>query len=100
MSPASRVARGLSTTLGGIVNIEQRSVELPPALTIAAQLLFGVLIGPVGVVFATPLAAVVVVLIKHLYVDEVVEQGAQTPEVDGPRQAARQGRGPPRRASG
>jgi predicted PurR-regulated permease PerM len=69
--------------------IEQRSVELPPALTIAAQLLLGVLVGPLGVVFATPLAAVAVVLIEHLYVEEVVEHA--TPE-DQPAKVQRSGR--------
>ena len=46
--------------------IEQRSVKLPPALTIAAQVVLGVLIGGVGVVFATPLLAVIVLVVQHL----------------------------------
>jgi predicted PurR-regulated permease PerM len=53
--------------------IEQRSVRLPPALTISAQVLLGVLIGAVGVVFATPLVAVLAVLIKGLYVEDTLE---------------------------
>ena len=54
--------------------IEQRSVKLPPALTIAAQVVLGVLIGGVGVVFATPLLAVVVLVVLHLYVENVIEK--------------------------
>jgi predicted PurR-regulated permease PerM len=77
--------------------IEQRSVELPPALTIAVQLLLGVLIGPLGVVFATPLAAVSVVLIQHLYVEEVVEQGAPADHAANAQPADRK-RGPRRAA--
>lgn len=53
--------------------IEQRSVHLPPALTIGAQVLLGVLVGPVGVAVATPLAAVIVVLIEKLYVEDTLE---------------------------
>ncbi len=53
--------------------IEQRSVHLPPALTIGAQVLLGVLVGPVGVAVATPLTAVVVVLIEKLYVEDTLE---------------------------
>jgi predicted PurR-regulated permease PerM len=72
-------------------------VELPPALTIAVQLLLGVLIGPLGVVFATPLAAVSVVLIQHLYVEEVVEQGTSGDHAANARRADRK-RGPRRAA--
>ncbi|MGH8176369.1 MAG: AI-2E family transporter [Steroidobacter sp.] len=56
--------------------IEQRSVRLPPALTIGAQVLLGVLVGALGVVFATPLTAVLVVLIKKLYVEDTLEHRA------------------------
>lgn len=49
--------------------IDQRSVQLPPALTIAAQVLLGALLGALGVMFATPLAAVSVVLLRELYVE-------------------------------
>jgi predicted PurR-regulated permease PerM len=53
--------------------IEQRSVHLPPALTIGAQVLLGVLVGPIGVAVATPLTAVIVVLIEKLYVEDKLE---------------------------
>lgn len=53
--------------------IEQRSVHLPPAVTIGAQVLLGVLVGAVGVLFATPLAAVIVVVVKRLYVEDALE---------------------------
>lgn len=52
--------------------IEQRSVRLPPALTISAQILMGVLLGGLGFVLATPLTAAVVVLIKKLYVEDAL----------------------------
>lgn len=48
--------------------IDQRSVKLPPALTISAQVLLGALLGALGVMFATPLTAMTVVLLRELYV--------------------------------
>jgi predicted PurR-regulated permease PerM len=54
--------------------IEQRSVQLAPALTIAAQVVLGVLTGAAGVVLATPLTAVIVVLVQRLYVEDALEQ--------------------------
>lgn len=52
--------------------IERQTVELPPALTIISQLILGVLIGGLGLVLATPLLAVVMVLIQTLYVEDVL----------------------------
>jgi predicted PurR-regulated permease PerM len=49
--------------------VQQQAVNLPPALTIAAQLLMGVLLGPWGLVLATPLVAASIVLIDKLYVE-------------------------------
>lgn len=49
--------------------IDLRSVHLPPALTIAAQVLLGGLLGALGVLFATPLAATALVLVRMLYVE-------------------------------
>lgn len=51
---------------------QQRAISLPPALLIAAQVLMGVLAGPIGLLVATPLTAVVVVLVKELYVKGVL----------------------------
>ncbi len=48
--------------------ILKRAVSLPPALTIAALVLFGVLFGFLGLLFATPLAAVLLILVKQVYV--------------------------------
>ena len=52
--------------------VQQRSVELPPALTITAQVLLGVLLGALGLMFATPLTAAVMVLVRKLYVEDVL----------------------------
>jgi predicted PurR-regulated permease PerM len=50
--------------------IQRRVVAVPPALTLFAVVGFGVLFGPSGVVFATPLAVVVLVLVQRLYLRE------------------------------
>ena len=52
--------------------IERETVELPPALTIIAQLALGVLIGGLGLVLATPLLAVVMVLVQMVYIQDVL----------------------------
>jgi predicted PurR-regulated permease PerM len=50
--------------------VQQKAVNLPPALTITAQLLMGVLLGAWGLVLATPLLAASIVLIDKLYIEE------------------------------
>ena len=55
--------------------VQKRTVELPPALTIMAQVLFGVLLGGVGVVLATPLTASALVLVRMLYVEQTPAGG-------------------------
>lgn len=47
--------------------IMQKAVELPPAVTLFAVLAFGLLFGPLGVLLATPLAVVLMVLVQQLY---------------------------------
>lgn len=52
--------------------IELRTVKLPPALTVTFQLALGVLIGGLGLVLATPLLAVVMVLVQTVYIQDVL----------------------------
>ncbi len=54
--------------------VQKWAVSLPPALTILGVVVFGLLFGPLGVLFATPLMVVVMVLVKTLYVDAALEQ--------------------------
>lgn len=62
--------------------VQQQMVKLPPALTIVAQVLMGVLLGTVGVVFATPLAACTLVLVKMLYIEDTLGDYAAELEPD------------------
>ena len=57
----------------------QRLVHLPPALTIAAQVVMGTLGGLIGVALATPLLAVVLVMVRTLYVEDVLRDDLDRP---------------------
>ena len=61
-------------------NIERRTVRLPPGITISTQLILSVLIGGLGLVLATPLVAVTMVLVKMLYVEDVLGEEVKTPD--------------------
>lgn len=50
----------------------RQMVELPMGVTLFAVLAMGVLLGPLGVLFATPLAVVAYVLVRHLYVEDLL----------------------------
>lgn len=52
--------------------IQQRAVSLPPAVTISSQLVMAVLAGPLGVMVATPLAAVTLVAVRMIYVEGIL----------------------------
>jgi predicted PurR-regulated permease PerM len=52
--------------------VERRSVELPLVLTITAQLLLGSAFGLIGVMLATPFTAAAMILVKMLYVEDVL----------------------------
>lgn len=53
--------------------IQQRAIALPPGLTIATQVIAAVTFGTVGLLVATPLLAIVIVLVKRLYVNDVLK---------------------------
>ena len=52
---------------------QQRTVSLPLALTISAQVLLGLLVGGFGIIDATPLTAAALMLVKVLVVEEEPE---------------------------
>lgn len=57
--------------------IDAKTVSLPPALTIAMQMLFGALFGLAGIALATPLAAAISVAVAMLYVQDVLQDSAE-----------------------
>lgn len=60
----------------------RQMVELPMAVTLFAVLAMGVLLGPLGVLFATPLAVVAYVIVRRLYVEDFL--GDHLPPADPP----------------
>lgn len=52
--------------------VHRYTVALPPALTLVAVVVIGTLLGFVGLLVATPLLAVIMVLIKMLYIEDVL----------------------------
>lgn len=52
--------------------IERETVSLPPVLTIFFQIFLGVLVGGLGLILATPLLTVLIVLVKMLYIEDIL----------------------------
>lgn len=66
--------------------IQRRTVSMPPALTITAQVVLGLLVGVIGVAVATPLTAVAMTAIRRLYVEDLLEgHGTTTAGASSPR---------------
>lgn len=53
--------------------VQQKIIALPAILIITFQLLLGVLLGFLGVLFAVPVLAVIFIVVKMLYVEDVLE---------------------------
>lgn len=58
--------------------VQRWAVALPPVLGIMAAVVFGLLFGIVGIVFATPLMVVAMVLVRKLYIEGVLEANSTT----------------------
>lgn len=54
--------------------IQRWAVQLPPVLGLISVVIFSSLFGIAGVLFATPLMVVVVVLVKRLYIEQIEEK--------------------------
>lgn len=50
--------------------VQEKMISLPPAMILIVQLLMGTLTGGWGLILATPLAVVVMVLVKKLYLEQ------------------------------
>jgi len=70
--------------------VDRRSVELPPVLTIAAQILLGVIYGFLGLLIASPLTATVTLLVKMFYVEDVLGDPVMRESVGGEHEAKAQ----------
>lgn len=72
---------GIHFVEGNIITplVQAEAVELPPGLTLFATLVFGLLLGPVGVLLAAPLAVVLLVLVNALYVEGILGERRARP---------------------
>lgn len=59
--------------------VQQYEVELPPAMIISVQVVLGMLVGWLGLLLATPLAASAMVLLRMLYVEDVLGDPSVAP---------------------
>jgi predicted PurR-regulated permease PerM len=62
--------------------VQKNVASLPPMLALFATIAFGVVFGPLGLVFATPLALVAVVSVKMLYVEDTLDDHVEVPGRD------------------
>lgn len=56
--------------------IQQKLINMPPALILIAQLFMGVTIGGWGVVLATPVTLIIIILVQELYIKPRGKQSA------------------------
>ena len=52
--------------------VDRKSVELPPVVTITAQVILGLAFGFIGILLASPLTAVALILVKMLYIEDLL----------------------------
>jgi predicted PurR-regulated permease PerM len=50
--------------------VQQRVIHLPPVVTIVTQVFFAWTVGPLGLLIAVPLVAVIMVIVQMLYVED------------------------------
>jgi predicted PurR-regulated permease PerM len=59
--------------------IQRWAVELPPVIALLSIVACGLMFGVMGVIFATPMAVVVMAMVQHLYVEDTLENGRPRP---------------------
>ncbi len=59
--------------------LQRRTVDLPPPLTLSAVFVFGAAFGALGLLIAVPLLAVALVLVKMMYLDQVLHERVHVP---------------------
>lgn len=59
--------------------IQQKAAAIPPALNLFAILTFGMLLGPLGILLATPILIVLTVFVVRLYIHDTLGKAAPVP---------------------
>ncbi len=53
--------------------VQKRMIDIPPALVLISQLIIGLFTGVLGLILATPLMAMVMVMVKMLYIQDTLK---------------------------
>lgn len=66
---------GVQLMEGMVVNptVQRKLVKIPPALIITGQIVIGSVTGYLGVILATPVVLIIMVLVKELYIKDTLE---------------------------
>jgi predicted PurR-regulated permease PerM len=57
--------------------VQRNTADLPPALTILSMTILGALLGPLGVILGAPVAAVALVMVREMYVGDVLGENVE-----------------------
>jgi predicted PurR-regulated permease PerM len=52
--------------------VQNETVDIPPVISIFSTVVFALLLGPAGVFLAAPFTVVLIVLVNHLYIEDVL----------------------------
>jgi predicted PurR-regulated permease PerM len=66
--------------------VQQRAINMPPVITLFAQVLLTLTVGGIGLILASPLAAVVQVLVRMVYVEDVLGDRGDDTETENAEQ--------------
>ena len=73
--------------------ILRHNLKLPPVITLSSQIFLGILAGPLGIVFATPIAAVSLVFVKMVYVEDILGDPVEVQKSGEPTQSEKRSGG-------
>ena len=59
--------------------VQKKAISLPPAFVLGSELLMGLLLGGAGLAFATPLVAVILVLVNMFYIQDYLGEPGNLP---------------------
>ena len=53
--------------------VQKQAIEMPPALILIAQVCGGLIFGALGILLATPLLALIIILVKMIYIEDLLD---------------------------
>lgn len=68
--------------------LANESMQLPPVLILVGQVVFGIFFGFLGIMFAVPITAVLLLLVDEIYVRDILGDTSEMPVSSAPAQAA------------